>query len=278
MCLEEGIESGSDGIERNRNKRTHDSVHQNTTAGTFFILSCKITLYDCLIRSIRNQIVGQTAKNNNPEGRFGIVEKAELIILQGYVEKSVHSAFRVKYQIAGCQQCAANQDDSLYNIAPYHCLYTTHRTVNNGNNSHQHYTSVDIDTCNGSQRQGRKIKHQCHSRHHKDNEEQTGHQTRGIVKPPLQIFVSTCHIKPSEERQVVLDDREGNNQYGDEHGIICPVGGVCLCRNSHVSDGAQHCGINTDACRPPRDTSTAFEEILRTVLAAHKIIPQKKHA
>ena len=61
------------------------------------------------------------------------------------------------------------------------------------------------------------------------------------------------------------------------HGVVGPVGHVGLRGYRHIGDGREHRGEDADACCPPRNAVTAFEEVLRARLTSHKIVAQQEH-
>ena len=92
MGLIERVETRTDNVERHADEHGHDAVHQDASTCALFVLRRDVTLYDGLVRRVRDEIVGQPTKDDYPEGGTGevegIVEEAELIVSDGYFEET----------------------------------------------------------------------------------------------------------------------------------------------------------------------------------------------
>ena len=95
----------------------------------------------------------------------------------------------------------------------------------------------------------------------------------------FKILVGTRHVEASEKWQIIFDNGERHQQYGHQHGVVSPVGGVSLGGVGHVGDCAEHGGIDADARCPPGYAAAALEKVVGIALAAlHKVIAQQHHA
>ena len=282
MGLEEGVEPCADGEEGYGDHDRHQSVGQDAAGSAALVLRGEVALYDGLVAGIGNEVVGQSAEDDHPEGGAPPVEApdehAELVVGRGDVEEAAGTAARVGDEIDGGQHGAAHEDDALDDVAPHHGLHAAHGAIDDGDDRHEHNADVDVNARYGRHGQRGQEDDQCRAGHHEHDEEQRGHEARGIVETALQILVGRGHVEPAEEGQVILYDGEGNEQYADLHGIVGPVGGIGLGGDAHVGDGAEHGGEYADACRPPRYAAAALEEVFTALLTVHEVNAQQYHA
>ena len=124
----------------------------------------------------------------------------------------------------------------MNHIAPHNGFHTAHSAIHNSDSGHEDNANVDIDTCHGCHSQARQEQNQCCASHHKDDEQETGQEACRIVEAALQILVSRCHIKPTEEWEEILDNGETDEQNTNLHRIVGPISGVSLGWDTHIGD------------------------------------------
>ena len=235
-----------------------------------------------MVGGVRDKVVGHAAENDYPKRRGAVVEtpieEAELARFAAYGEEAIEAALGAEYQEARRQHCAAHEDKALHHVAPHHGLNAAHRAIDNRDAAHQHDAHIDVYARHRREGERGKIEHQCHTRHHKHDEQGTGHEARGCVEAALEIFVRARHVEPAEEGQVVADYGERHEQNGDEHRVVCPVGGERLGGISHIGDGGKHRGVDAHAGCPPRHAPAAGEEVACAALAPHEVVAQQHHA
>ena len=186
---------------------------------------------------------------------------------------------RIYNKVHSCKDGSAHEDDALNDIAPDNSLHAAHRAIQDGDECHKGDADVDVDTCDGSHRQRRQEEHEGGASHHEDDEQDAGHEARSRVEATFQVLVGGGDIQAPEEGKVILDDGERDQQNADLHGIVRPVGGVGLRGDAHVSDGAEHRGKDADTCRPPRDASSALEEVVAGIGGTlHEVVAEIDHS
>lgn len=212
MRFEERVESGANSKEDYRNKHAHHTIHHDAVARTAFVLGGEVTLNDRLVRGVRNEVVGHTAQDDDPESSTAVVETPvehlELVGIKSYVNKAAETTFGAERQIEEGEEGSTYEDNALNYVAPYHGLNTTHGAVENSDKRHEHNADVEVDTRYGSQRERGQIQHQCHASHHKHNKQRRSQQTGGGVETAFKVFVGTRYVQAAEEGQVVLNHRE----------------------------------------------------------------------
>ena len=285
--LEEGVESCADGEEGDGDDDGHEAVGEDAAGGTLLVGSGEIALDDGLVAGVGDEVVGQSAENDHPprgvdevEGMLGVEEEeAELVVVGGNLPEVGGSVLaRVNDEIDGGKDGAAHEDDALDDVAPDNGFDTAHGAVEDGDEGHQGDTYIYIDTRDGGHGQRGKEQHESRASYHEDDEEYAGHEAGGRVEAALQIFVGRGDVQAAEERQVVLDDGERNEQDADLHGIVGPVGGVGLGGNRHIGDGAEHGGKDADARRPPGNAAATLEEIFAGVRGTlHEVVTEIHH-
>ena len=72
--LVEGVETGSDGEEGNGNEDAHQTVGHDASGGALLVLGGEVALNDGLVAGVANEVVGNAAEDDNPEGSGAIVE------------------------------------------------------------------------------------------------------------------------------------------------------------------------------------------------------------
>ena len=126
---------------------------------------------------------------------------------------------------------------SLDDIAPDDGFYAAHRTIDDGDDSHQDDADVDVDARHCRQCQRGQVEHKRHACYHKDDEETGSHEAGEGVEAQFQILIGRGDVQLAEVGQVELHHGPTHHEYHDEHRIVGPVCGVGLGRDGHVGDG-----------------------------------------
>ena len=280
--LIERVQPRADYEEHDRHAHAHRAVHQDALPCAALVLGGEVTLYDGLVGGVRNEVVGHAAEYDYPERCGAVVEtpveETELACLAANGKEALKAALGAEDQEYGRQHRTAHKDKALHHVAPHHGLNAAHRAIEYRDATHQHDAHIYIYARHGRERERGEIEHQRHARHHEHDEQGTGHEARGSVEAALEIFVRARHVEPAEERQVVADDGERHEEYGDEHRVVRPVGGEGFGRIGHIRDGGKHRGVDAHARRPPRHAAAACEEVACTALAPHEIVAEQHHA
>ena len=288
MRLEESIEARSYREESDGHHDRHQAVGEDSASRTLLVAGGQIALDNRLVAGVADEVVGQAAEDDDPpsgidevEGILGIEEEeAELIVLGGNLPEVRSTVIaRVHNQIHRRKNSSPDKNDTLNDVAPHNSLYPTHRAIENGDESHQRYTDIYIDTRDGSHGEGRQEENQCRAGHHEDDEQDAGHQARGRVEAAFEVLISGGDVQPAEERQIIPDDGERHQKDTNLHGIVRPVGGVGLGGNTHIGDGAEHRGKDADARCPPGNATAPLEEVVGGIGGTlHEVVTQIDHS
>ena len=241
MCLEEGVETRADGEEGDGHNNAHQSVGQDAACRALFVLRRQIALDDGLVGGVGDEVVGQSAEDDYPEGGTLPVEAPyehlELIVVSSNLPESAGATLGAHDEIGCGQDGTAHEDDALDDIAPDDGFHAAHRTIHDGDDGHQHDTYIYVYTRHGGHGQGGQEDDEGGASHHEDDEQERGHEARGVVEASLQVFIGRRYVEAAEEGQVIPDDGERDEEDANLHRVVGPVGGVSLGGNAHVGDG-----------------------------------------
>ena len=120
MRLIERVEAGSDGEKRDGDNDRHHAVREDSARCRLLVFRRQIALNDGLVARVGNQVVGQSAENDDPErGRAMVerpVEKPELIVGRGDLEEVGSTVARVENQVSGGQKRASHVVFALFMV------------------------------------------------------------------------------------------------------------------------------------------------------------------